>query len=240
MSEEEIPQAPVLTWNGTEWVPTMEVSDDDSGDNGDAIPDSDLYYRVDEGEGSTLNDGQGSNDGDVQGSTTWVANEDFDGGFYLQMGDDGVVQSARNIDPLSDSFSIGIRINADENYDGDGAYAWTLGDGSGGKTLVFDNNDIAQHGWDGSSSDGGYYGSQPSAPFTVELLTTVEDGVWDGLWIDEVEQTDFDESLSNTTTSDEFSWGNRDDLARDGGLGIDAIAVWEDEVIDPDDYFGAI
>lgn len=40
---DDIAQAPVLTWNGNEWVPTMEVSDDE-----DDIPDSeDLYAWYD-------------------------------------------------------------------------------------------------------------------------------------------------------------------------------------------------
>jgi len=78
---DDIPQAPVLTWTGNGWVPTMEVSDDE-----DDLPDSAVaQFRIAEGSGDIISDNLvnevgGVADGD---NYTWVNNDDYEGMFAL-------------------------------------------------------------------------------------------------------------------------------------------------------------
>ena len=133
-----------------------------------AIPDSDLYYPVDEGSGTTLNDAVSTNHASITGSPNWVSDSDYWGGFYLDFTEGDYAEISDNsILGLEFDWSVAVTIIADGSLS-DRGVVWNWSNGTDEIGLSIQNeSDIAAGWYDGSNWQIEIGESLPPTPFTI-------------------------------------------------------------------------
>ena len=200
-----------------------------------AIPDSDLYYTIDEGEGDIVNDQIGDNNGVSTGSLVWVEDASVGHEFYVEL--DGTnyieVQDSTIISDNSD-FTVGIEIEV--GSEGlDDCNIWNWGNGSRTHAIGASSGNIGSNAFDGSSQRGNPAHPEPEAPYNINLVYT-----WDAstetpeLYLDETSSTTTENS--GGSTSDGLAIGADTIGSNDmGGAGVARFAHW-DEIVDPSEF----
>ena len=222
-------------WDGeqfTEWISLVdgEVLDD--------IPDSDLYYPVDEGSGDSLTDVNGDNDGSSTGTLVWVEDNDVGHGWFVELDDDNyVLLSDYEIISSEHDWSVGIEIHVDDGWDSDVTF-WNQSDGSEQIAVGYRDSDdeIAGAVFDGDNDFGQKAHPAPETPFNVNLVYTWDSSENEGeLYLDESPSTE--DNTAPRRSDAGFSIGattaGSDDMQ---GEGVARFSVWKDEVIDPSKF----
>ena len=217
-----------------------------------AIPDSDLWYSINEGSGQTFTDSNGDSDGDLVGGT-WVEDSDFYDGWYVDLDstDDHVLVGGGSngdtsiLSPNND-WSIGIQLNVETKltdrsgrpviWSWSGGEIFTLGAGGSSTTGL-----VGVEYFDGSDFQDSVGFSEPDAPYRLGILCRWDSGTESlDIYYDNTEGTEDFQDDANSDGTDGFRIGSN--TANDDNLneGIDAFAVWNSERIDPDDYFSVL
>ena len=200
------------------------------------IPDSDLYYLINEESGDTVFDEIGSNDADSRGTLVWVE-ADVGHGYYVELDSQNALQvSDLGIIDLSGEFSIGVEIYVTDPLPRGCIFEW--GDGSDDFSLGSQNDGRIGVDNDTSTSSGDPRHDEPNTPYNVNLVVTHDDNQEFELYMDEVESIADDGSAFDSNAAG-FSIGSSNDPADDRGIdgnGVARFAVWEDEAIDPSEF----
>jgi hypothetical protein len=233
---------PVRKGDGTGVVP-QDIAEVRTGDGrvlfGGAIPDSDLYYKIDEGSGDVLTDSQGENDGTSVGSLVWVEDSAVDNDWYVELDDTNYVElSSQGILSIGSDFTVALELDVETAFSNDSTLVhWDAGNDADALTIGYRNGSLGARVVNGTNSFGVSH-SEPSAPYNVDLVAT-----WDAsaesleLYLDETASTGTEAIGINITSTTAFWVGKEQGRTRDfAGRGAARFAVWETQAVDPSEF----
>jgi len=233
---------PIRKGDGTRVAP-KGISQVRTGDgriffDGPAIPDSDLYYSIDEGSGDVISDDQGDNDATSDGSLVWIEDGSIRHNWYVELDDTNYLTANSNdIISVDKDFSAGIEILVESEFTDDSVF-WSWNNGNDEHFSIgyrdLDEAIGAQVDIDGYSEHNGLI--EPSAPYNVDIFITWDAGNNDlNVYVDE--QSVDENCRVGSANVDAMTIGANpaggDDI---GGEGVARFSIWEDEIVDPSEF----
>ena len=201
-----------------------------------AIPDSELYYRIDEESGDVFSDSQGDNDATSTGSLIWVADSSVGHDWYVELDDTNYLTLNEPFVDWETDWTVGIEIVVDSEISTDTAF-WSWSDGDRIFSIgTDDSGDFGTATWNGSSQVDQPGHSQPEAPYNVDLVMTWNSSEKDAeLFLDESPSTLTEQQAAADDTEGE-TIGSRTDGTRDiEGRGVARFSIW-DRIVDPSEF----
>jgi hypothetical protein len=200
----------------------------------DTIPDSELYYKINEGSGNTLFDAIADNNATSTGSLNWVQDSSVGHGYYVNLdGSNYIDNITTQFIGTGTDFSVGVEIYVDSTLSGgDVLYNWS----GGGEAIGISS--------DGSNIGGAYYNGssyastpshpEPSTPYNINLVLTYDSSAGSvELYLDESASTG--SNLESLNAGGGHTLGA--DTAGGGGFGegVARFAIW-DKVVQPSEF----
>ena len=200
------------------------------------IPDSEVYYPVDEGSGQTFNDYFGDVNATTEDSITWISDSDFAGGFYADFGEARVqLDSLLPFIGTDQDWSLAFTMIRDSTSSSSNV-VWQ------GQEWVstIESGEITFARWDGNEFVNRSSIDRPSHPFTARVLYRYNNSSGDSeIFLDASEGAGSERpNDSNTVAEDELIAIGGESIRdqRYAEIGVDAIR-FDDSLIDPQDDF---
>ena len=212
---------------------------------GSAIPDSDVYYKIDEGSGSTLanENGDSTYNATLTGTPNWNEGADAHHGRYVIVNENDRIEvdntdGGQLIDFNSD-FSIGVEVFVDSSGLSDNATIWEYSDGNKSMFCTKIGTDTLLSGYyNGSSRLGQYQATTPSPPYQANFFVQFDASTKETtLFVNEVEGSPSSGSGGFGLRDDPLTFGVDTSGNNNGPMnqGISAIAIWK-SIVNPSKF----